>query len=62
LELREVTKFVDNFRHYVSRRAVLLNAWEFMICEQAAAVISSISQLFPVTVGEQCGMSWCGMG
>jgi hypothetical protein len=38
-----------------------VHAWEFMICEQQAAVISSISHLFSVTVCEQCGMSWCSI-
>jgi hypothetical protein len=33
----------------------------FMICQQWAAVISSISRLFSVTISEQCVMSWCGI-
>jgi hypothetical protein len=31
-----------------------VHAWEFMICQQWAAVISSISRLFSVTISKQC--------
>jgi hypothetical protein len=33
----------------------------FMICQQWAEVIRSISRLFPVTISEQCVPSWCGI-
>jgi hypothetical protein len=32
-----------------------------MICQQLAAVISSISHLFSVAISEQCGTSWCSI-
>jgi hypothetical protein len=38
-----------------------VHPWEFMICQKQAAVTSSISNLFSVTVGELCGTSWCGI-
>jgi hypothetical protein len=38
-----------------------VHAWEFMICQQEAAVISSISHLFSVIVSEQHGTSWCNI-
>jgi hypothetical protein len=45
-------------QYHVSRRAVpLMRGNLFMICQQWAAVISSISNLFSVAVSEQCGTS-----
>jgi hypothetical protein len=32
-----------------------------MICQQWAAVISSISRLFSVKISEQCSPTWCGL-
>jgi AraC-like DNA-binding protein len=48
------------WRHYVSLQAlVFMRGNLFLICLQWAAVISSVSRLFSVTVNEQCGMSRC---
>jgi hypothetical protein len=33
----------------------------FMICQQWAAVNSSISRLFSVVIREKCVLSWCGI-
>jgi hypothetical protein len=52
--------FWTAWQHYVSRRAVrFMRGSLFMTCQQQAAVISSISHLFSVTVSELCGTSWC---
>jgi hypothetical protein len=38
------------------------SAWDiFMIYQQWAAVISSISRLFSAAITEQCVPSWCGI-
>jgi hypothetical protein len=50
------------WRHYVLLRAVWFTCGSLlMICQQQAAVISSISHFFSVTVSEQSGMSWCSI-
>jgi hypothetical protein len=57
--LRVVINFVDGLTalRFTANNAV--HAWEFfMMCQQLAEVISSISHLFSITTTEQSVPSW----
>jgi hypothetical protein len=60
LELREVINFVDRLMVLCFTASSAVHAWEFMICQQCAAVISSFSPLFSVTTSKQSVPSWHG--
>jgi hypothetical protein len=44
LELREVIKFVDRLTALCFTVSSVVHVWEFMICQQWAAVIGSIGR------------------
>jgi uncharacterized membrane protein YozB (DUF420 family) len=48
LELKEVINFVDRLMAFCFTASSAAHAWKFMICQQWAAVTSSISRLFLV--------------
>jgi hypothetical protein len=58
----ENINFVDCLTALCFTATIAVHAWEFVYnLSAAAAVITSNSHLFSVTVSVQCGTSWCGI-
>jgi hypothetical protein len=58
--IKGIINFVDCLMALCFTASSAVHVWElFMICQQWAAIISSISHSFSITINEQCVLSWC---